>query len=76
MPVIVPPVTDTLLDAWVAIVPSPRVVRCAAASASSTSARPAAEKSVSAHVPAPVAYGTLLAADVRAAIAVRSESNG
>jgi len=56
--------------------PRPSVVRCAEASASSTKARPAAVKSASAHVPAPVAYGTLFAADVSAAICVRSVSSG
>ena len=50
------------------------MVRCAVASASSTSARPAAEKSARAAVPDPVKYGTLLAADVSPAIAASSAS--
>jgi hypothetical protein len=48
-----PPVIETLLEACVAIDPSPRVVRDAAASTSSTNDLPNEEKSARAAVPEP-----------------------
>ena len=58
-----------------AAVPSPRVVLCAAAFASSRSALPAAVKSYVAAVPEPVNCIPLSAAEVNPAIAVSSASD-
>jgi len=44
-PVTAPPVIETLFAFWVAIVPNPKVVLCAEASASSNNALPAVVKS-------------------------------
>ncbi len=57
-----------------AAVPSPRVVRCAAASASSSSALPAAVRSYVAALPEPLNWIPLSAADVRPASACSSVS--
>lgn len=61
--------------ACVAALPSPSVVLCALASASSTRLRPAAVKVASEAVPDPVKYGTRSAAEVRPAMAVSSLSS-
>ena len=59
---------------WVAIVPSPKVVLCAEASASSNNALPAVVKSYVAAVPDPVNWIPLSAAEVSPAIASKSAS--
>ena len=58
------------------MVPRPKVVLAALASASSTSERPKVVKVARDAVPEPVKYGSLSAAEVRPAIAVRSASSG
>jgi hypothetical protein len=64
----------TLFAACVAIVPRPRVVLAAAASASSISVLPKEVRVVTSAVPAPVKYGSLSAAQVRPASAANSAS--
>ena len=74
IPSIDPPVIETLFEFCVAIVPNPRVVLAADASASSTSDLPNEVNVASAAVPEPVKYGSLSAADVSPAMAASSAS--
>ena len=69
-----PPVIETLLAFWIAIVPSPNVVLPAEASTSSTKLLPKEVNVASAAVPEPVKYGSVSVADVNPANAVRSPS--
>ena len=70
----VPDQSALLIELLIANEPSPRVVLCAAASASSKSAFPAAVRSYVAAAPDPVNCIPLLAADVKPAIAANSAS--
>ena len=69
-----PPVMETAFAFWIAIVPSPNVVLPAEASASSTKLLPKEVNVARAAVPEPVKYGSVSAADVNPANAVRSPS--